>query len=298
MPPRKKAADKDQPNTEAEATPSAETETSASAAAKQSVIADFLVRVDDPAAFVDWLDQIDDFKAAIVVETEQVGEGIAHEIGSVETEEGVLIGLDPNKSNELVGNIRSFILDRLRNAQDKRSWDEQNESQQRQTIHDATEAARYLVRETIGLIGGRGHDIIKATVKGVKSDGDKIEAGLIVGVEDEHRHDLFDAAGHSVIVVVTDPEQYMGEGKPVPITVDQTDMLNEVKKAWDGEGDPPADQPGEGETGELDLGGDGAAEGDGDPEGGDGEEAAGEEDEDVRPQFMKDNEASKNEEAE
>ena len=279
MPPRKKAADKDQPNTEAEATSSAETETSASAAAKQSVIADFLVRVDDPEAFVDWLDQIDDFKAAIVVETEQVGEGIAHEIGSVETEEGVLIGLDPNKSNELVGNIRSFILDRLRNAQDKRSWDEQNESQQRQTIHDATEAARYLVRETIGLIGGRGHDIIKATVKGVKSDGDKIEAGLIVGVEDEHRHDLFDAAGHSVIVVVTDPEQYMGEGKPVPIKADQTDLLvDAVQTAWDGEGDPPADQPGNGETGELDL--------------------AGEEDEDVRPQFMKDNEASKNEEAE
>ena len=254
----------------------------------------------DMGKFLEWLADADVPVSYGVVKnlTESVGKAIDSRIESIESEGDTLIGLDPKKSYRLVGDIRDFILDRLKNAQDKRSWDEQNAEQQRETVEQATEAARHLVREIIALIAGRSHEVIKATVKGVKSDGDKIEAGLIVGVEDEHRHELFDAAGHSVIIVVTDPAHYMGEGEPVPIKADQTDMLNEIKKAWDGEGDPPADQPGEGETGELDLGGDAEAEGNGDPEGGEDATAAGEDAEDVRPQFMKDNEASKNEEAE
>lgn len=141
----------------------------------------------------------------------------------------------------LVGNVRDFLLDHLRHAVDPRPWNERSEDQQRLAVDQATTAAESVVRSVVNLVASAGCGTISAKVKAVKNDGDKVDVTLIVSNLAEGRHELFDAAGEFVKVVIADPKPYMGEGDKPEITPDppekpdQPDLLDGEKEGATGE---------------------------------------------------------------
>lgn len=127
----------------------------------------------------------------------------------------------------LQGDIRDFLLDRLKANTDK-SWSAMSEADQRWEATTASGAAGALIRKVVNLIAADGRDAMVATLKNVKNDGEKIDCTLVVPSNSEHRHDLFDAAGARVLVVVADPELYGGEKKPAKIDPDQPPLIEKT----------------------------------------------------------------------
>ncbi len=139
---------------------------------------------------------------------------------------------DPNAEHEidldlaadtLTGDIRDLVLDTLRHEQDKRPWHLRSEAQQRETVSRVEQAAHAWVRRAVELIAAGGRRTIRATIEQVVIK-DGIKAVLTMSKFDELRHNLVDAQGSSVLVVVAEPEQFEGERDPVAIKPDQPDM--------------------------------------------------------------------------
>lgn len=123
----------------------------------------------------------------------------------------------------LTGDMRDFILDRLRHEQSKRPWHERSEADQRDTVHQVETAVQRVVRTAVELIAAQGLRTIKATLEQVTVK-DGIKATLTMSKFDEERHTLIDATGATVLVVVADPEQFTGERAPVEIKPDQPEF--------------------------------------------------------------------------
>lgn len=130
-------------------------------------------------------------------------------------------------ADTLTGDIRDFILDRLRHEQSKRPWHERSESDQRQTVHDVEAVVQRLVRTAVDLIAGHGRRAIRAHLEQVTIK-DGIKAVLTMPPSSEERHKLYDAQGFDVLVVVADPEEFTGERAPVAISPDQPTLPTEV----------------------------------------------------------------------
>lgn len=126
----------------------------------------------------------------------------------------------------LTGDVRDWLLSRLRNSQDQRAWSDRSEYDQRTTIAEADSAARHLVREAVHIIAAAGRRTILATVESVVFK-DGIKATLTASKHDENRHELADAAGSSVLLVVADVAEFSGERAPVAIKPDQATMIGE-----------------------------------------------------------------------
>jgi hypothetical protein len=127
----------------------------------------------------------------------------------------------------LTGDLRDFILDRLRHEQSKRPWHERGEADQRDTVHQVESAVRSAVRQAVEIIAAGGLKTIKASIEQVTVK-DGIKAVLTMSKFDEHRHNLIDATGQTVLIVVADPEDFSGERAPVEIKPDQSEMLDEA----------------------------------------------------------------------
>lgn len=124
----------------------------------------------------------------------------------------------------LTGDLRDFILDRLRHEQSKRPWHERTESEQRATVHDVDAAVRRVVQGVIETIAAGGRKTIKATLESVTVK-DGIKAVLLLSKSDEERHKLIDATGDRVLIVVADADEFTGERDPVEIKPDQPEMF-------------------------------------------------------------------------
>lgn len=125
----------------------------------------------------------------------------------------------------LTGDVRDFILDRLRYEQDKRPWHLRSEADQRDTVHRVESAVQDIVRRAVELIAAQGNRTIKATIEQVTVK-DGIKAVLTMSRSDEQRHNLIDSVGFTVLIVVADPAEYVGERAPVEIKLDQPELLN------------------------------------------------------------------------
>lgn len=130
-------------------------------------------------------------------------------------------------SETLTGDLRDFILDRLRHEQSKRPWHERSEADQRDTVHQVESAVRDVVRRAVEIIAAGGLKTIKATIEQVTVK-DGIKATLTMSKFDEHRHNLIDATGATVLVVVADPSDFTGEREPVEIKPDQAELVAET----------------------------------------------------------------------
>jgi phosphoribosylformylglycinamidine (FGAM) synthase-like enzyme len=127
----------------------------------------------------------------------------------------------------LTGDIRDFILQRLRHEQDKRPWDKRSEAEQRDTIHAVETSVREHVTRAVEIIAAGGLKTIKATLSQVTIK-DGIKGQLEVSKFDEQRHRLTDAVGSTVLIVVADTDQFSGEREPVAVNPDQGDLVKAV----------------------------------------------------------------------
>lgn len=139
-------------------------------------------------------------------------------------------------ANTLTGDLRDTFLDKLRHEQDKRPWHERSEAEQRQTVHDVETTMRHIVTRAVEIIAGHGRRTIKASVESVVFK-DGIKAVLTASKFDVNRHNLADAAGRTVLIVVADPDEFTGEKAPVEVTPDQATLLGDAAMVVHSEGD-------------------------------------------------------------
>ena len=123
----------------------------------------------------------------------------------------------------LSGDVRDFILDRLKHEQNKRPWHERSEAEQRDTVHAVEAHVTGLLRQAVELIAAQGRRTIRATLEAVTIK-DGIKATVSLSKFDPQRHSLSDAQGASILIVVADPEEFQGERGPVEITPDQATL--------------------------------------------------------------------------
>ena len=133
----------------------------------------------------------------------------------------------------LTGDLRDLILDTLRNEQDKRPWFERSEVQQREAASRIEQATHAWVRKAVELIAAGGRHTIKATIEQVVVK-DGIKAVLTMSKFDKLWHNLVDAQGSAVLIVVADSEEFEGERKPVEIRPDQPNLPMAEHSAPDG----------------------------------------------------------------
>lgn len=130
----------------------------------------------------------------------------------------------------LTGDLRDFILDRLKHEQNKQPWHMRSEAEQRDTVHAVEAATRSVVTRAIEMIATRGLRTMKATLEQVVVK-DGIKAVLIMSKHDAGRYQLMDAAGAKVLISVADPDEFTGERAPVAINPDQGTLLGEAAMA-------------------------------------------------------------------
>lgn len=126
----------------------------------------------------------------------------------------------------LMGDLRDFILDRLKNEHNPLPWQMQGEDAQRETIARVESAMRTWVYRAVTLIAAGGQRAARGSlIKFVVKDG--IQMQINVAASDSLRHELADHVGNSVLVIIADAEQHQGERSPVKVTKDQGSILDD-----------------------------------------------------------------------
>ena len=151
-------------------------------------------------------------------------------------------------ADTLAGDIRDFLLDRLKHDKSALPWDMQSEEKQRETITQADSAARRLVREVVNILTTRDFPtvvgkLVSAAVK------DSIKTQVEFARHDENRLLIFDNIGRQVVLILADPEEFMGERGAVQVRPDQPPLFDEDTPPEEppaAPDDPPAD-PGQGD---------------------------------------------------
>lgn len=141
------------------------------------------------------------------------------------TEEEINLAADT-----LVGNIRDFLLDRVKHA--RKPWDKMSEEEQAGEIACATGAAETLVRKAVRIIAQAGRKTITGNLEQVTVK-DGIKAVVTVSKHDECRHELVDSCGSSVLIVVADTEEFDAHRDPVGPDPDQQEIDVDVPERAD-----------------------------------------------------------------
>lgn len=123
----------------------------------------------------------------------------------------------------LRGDVRDFILDRVRNI--RKPWNTLSEDEQSDQIHAADDAAKALVEKVALLVASEGRKVVVANVEQVVFK-DSVKAVLTLSKQSEYRHELADAVGCQVLVVCTGIEDLQGEKDAAKAEPDQTSLVN------------------------------------------------------------------------
>lgn len=133
-------------------------------------------------------------------------------------------------SETLRGDLRDFVLDRLKHDHNPLPWNLRPENEQRDTIDSVNRAIATWVWRACVLIASAGQQVAKGTlVKLASKDG--IQMQVNVAASDPLRHTLMDHVGSTVLIVIADPEEHMGQRGEVKINKDQPDMLEDEGEA-------------------------------------------------------------------
>lgn len=125
-------------------------------------------------------------------------------------------------SQTLVGDVRDFLLDRVKNF--GKPWVAMTENEQRDQVAQAKDAAERLVREVVHVVASEGRVVITANLEKVTVK-DTIKAELSLPKSDTFRHELIDSQGQAVLIVVAGVASFQGEKGPADIMPDQLDIL-------------------------------------------------------------------------
>jgi hypothetical protein len=124
-------------------------------------------------------------------------------------------------SETLMGDLRDFILDRLKHDHNPLPWDMRGEDEQKATIESVQSATRHWVYRAVTLIAAGGQRAARGSlIKFVVKDGIQMQVNL--AASDQLRHELADHVGNSVMIIIADAEQFQGERSAVRVTPDQS----------------------------------------------------------------------------
>ena len=126
----------------------------------------------------------------------------------------------------MTGDLRDCLLDFLKHEKNPLPWNLQTENQQRDAIEKVTSAVAMAVEKAVAIIAADGRAVIKATVDQVTVK-EGIKAVLTLGKTDPLRHDLVDAQGDVVLVVVSNKDAYEGERKAALPDPDQPPLMDD-----------------------------------------------------------------------
>lgn len=118
----------------------------------------------------------------------------------------------------LLGDIMKFVVDELKAAPDV--WQKLSQHKQDEVIYRIDSRARQLVGQVVDIIASNDRPTIAATVESVTVK-EGIKAVLTLSKTDEQRHELFDAAGRPVLLVVASKEEFLGGADRVKSDPDQ-----------------------------------------------------------------------------
>lgn len=125
----------------------------------------------------------------------------------------------------LTGDIRDIILNDLKDRKTSLPWSMRKEAEQEEVIASVTRLAEGIVARAVKIVAAGGRKTIHARLKKVTVQDD-IQAVLELSKADQQRHELIDATGASVLVVVADSEIYEGEREPAFASPDQSSILD------------------------------------------------------------------------
>lgn len=118
----------------------------------------------------------------------------------------------------MTGDLLAALVDEFKTAPDV--WQKMPEHQQQDVIYRLQQRIQENVREAVQIIASANRPTIVATVKSVTVK-DGIKAVLTVPKSDAQRHDLFDSAGMSVLLIVGGATEYYGGTEKVKPDPDQ-----------------------------------------------------------------------------
>ncbi len=125
---------------------------------------------------------------------------------------------DSKRIDQLAGEVRNWLLDRLKDGHDGRAWDQRPAEDQELTIDQAQAFGINLVRDIAEAINDEGKQVIKATLGKVTRNGDEVKSDVTLLMhedDDEDGHAMFSASGKKVQIIVADAEAFTGtEGRP------------------------------------------------------------------------------------
>lgn len=142
----------------------------------------------------------------------------------------------------LTGDIRDMILTHIRSMETP--WSKLGESQQRDKVYAATEAAGNLVRKAVNIIAKRELPCIHVQLgKWTVDKGVKLET--IASATTENIERLAEHGKGYAILVFADSEQYFGERASVQVDPDEPELpiASDDDDGEEGDEMPPAPAP-------------------------------------------------------
>lgn len=118
----------------------------------------------------------------------------------------------------MVGDLMSLVIEELKAAPDV--WQKLSEHKQDAVIGRVHQRVLEAVRQAVELIATNGHTATPATLEQVTVK-DAVKAVITVSRTDPSRHDLADAVGRAVMIVVADPTEFAGGAGDVKPDPDQ-----------------------------------------------------------------------------
>ena len=118
----------------------------------------------------------------------------------------------------MTGDLMQCLIDELKGA--PKVWQEMPEHQQQDVIYRAQERVQAVIKEAVQIIASANRPTIVATVESVTVK-DGIKAVVTLPKSDAQRHELIDAAGMAVLLIVGGASGYYGGADQVRPDPDQ-----------------------------------------------------------------------------
>lgn len=117
---------------------------------------------------------------------------------------------EPNPTHLAAETLGHGILDALVHQLDrfKKPFRQLDEFEQNKAIDELRVVTQTLVMDAMGVLFRGTYPACVASL-GAVTFGDKIKAVLTINKDAKHRHDLSDAIGRGMVLVIADPDQYL-----------------------------------------------------------------------------------------
>lgn len=135
-------------------------------------------------------------------------------------------------TDTLAGSVRDFILNQLKFNHSPVPWDERSEEDQKRLVSDISALVREGISEAVRAIASDGRPVVVGTLKSIAVQGG-IKAVVELPRHDPRRHEVMDATGQEVLLVVSGATPFLNEGEAVRIKPDQGDIESYAEQAGD-----------------------------------------------------------------